>query len=60
MNNNKEHSRYDLGVRRNIEQVFGPRMLLWWLPLHTRLSLPEGDGVRWRRLYSRNDCTKIV
>ena len=34
------------------EQVFGPALWLWWLPLHTQASRPTGDGVHWRMLYS--------
>eukprot|EP01053_Blabericola_migrator_P012209 Blabericola_migrator_1__12208@NODE_758_length_6631_cov_135_724863_g542_i0_p4_GENE_NODE_758_length_6631_cov_135_724863_g542_i0NODE_758_length_6631_cov_135_724863_g542_i0_p4_ORF_typecomplete_len320_score20_65DHHC/PF01529_20/2_2e03DHHC/PF01529_20/1_7e36DUF1129/PF06570_11/2_5DUF1129/PF06570_11/3_4_NODE_758_length_6631_cov_135_724863_g542_i014592418 len=49
----REHSKYDLGARRNIEQVFGPNALWWWLPIHIHASRPVGDGVRWRRHYLR-------
>lgn len=49
----RDHTRYDLGVRRNIQQVFGSAPLLWWVPFHLYRSTPEGDGVRWRRNYLR-------
>eukprot|EP01056_Protomagalhaensia_sp_Gyna25_P004940 Protomagalhaensia_sp_Gyna_25__4939@NODE_532_length_3194_cov_386_550238_g416_i0_p2_GENE_NODE_532_length_3194_cov_386_550238_g416_i0NODE_532_length_3194_cov_386_550238_g416_i0_p2_ORF_typecomplete_len311_score4_65DHHC/PF01529_20/4_9e02DHHC/PF01529_20/5_7e37CobD_Cbib/PF03186_13/0_27CobD_Cbib/PF03186_13/42Zf_RING/PF16744_5/1_2_NODE_532_length_3194_cov_386_550238_g416_i022003132 len=49
----REHSKYDLGTRRNIEQVFGANAAWWWLPLHLPSSRPIGDGVRWRRHYLR-------
>lgn len=49
----REHSKYDLGSRRNIEQVFGPNSFWWWLPIHLHASRPMGDGVRWRRHYLR-------
>lgn len=47
----RDQGRFDLGTRRNIEQVFGPLPLLWFLPWHTKASMPVGDGVRWRRHY---------
>eukprot|EP01067_Filipodium_phascolosomae_P002781 Filipodium_phascolosomae@DN2489_c0_g1_i5.p1 len=28
-------------------------LLLWWLPMHTALTRPAGDGVRWRVHYTR-------
>jgi len=46
-------SRYDIGVRRNWEQVFGPNLYTWWIPAHTQASRPIGDGVRWRVHYTR-------
>mmetsp|Transcript_107556 Transcript_107556/g.280845 ORF Transcript_107556/g.280845 Transcript_107556/m.280845 type:complete len:297 (-) Transcript_107556:37-927(-) len=46
-------SRFDVGHRRNLEQVFGPRAWMWWVPLHTQSSQPSGDGVRWRVQCSR-------
>lgn len=49
----RDHARYDLGPRRNIEQVFGGWTCLWWIPLHLYRSRPIGDGVRWRRHYLR-------
>eukprot|EP01069_Polyplicarium_translucidae_P002217 Polyplicarium_translucidae@DN1957_c0_g1_i1.p2 len=45
--------RYDLGGRRNLEQVLGPTTSLWWWPAHTPASRPSGDGVRWRQHYLR-------
>ncbi|KAF4661177.1 Palmitoyltransferase zdhhc15 [Perkinsus chesapeaki] len=41
-------SKYDIGRRANVEEVMGPTPWLWWLPFHTRLSEPVGDGVNWR------------
>jgi len=46
-------SKFDIGKRRNWEQVFGANQWLWWLPLHTQASRPIGDGVRWRVHYTR-------
>merc|ERR1719515_508039 len=46
-------SKFDIGKRRNWEQVFGSNMWLWWLPMHTQASRPIGDGVRWRVHYTR-------
>mmetsp|Transcript_94938 Transcript_94938/g.186271 ORF Transcript_94938/g.186271 Transcript_94938/m.186271 type:complete len:284 (-) Transcript_94938:224-1075(-) len=46
-------SKFDIGRRRNMEQVFGANHWLWWLPLHTQASRPVGDGVRWRVHYTR-------
>eukprot|EP00429_Kryptoperidinium_foliaceum_P063159 CAMPEP_0176069350 /NCGR_PEP_ID=MMETSP0120_2-20121206/34624_1 /TAXON_ID=160619 /ORGANISM="Kryptoperidinium foliaceum, Strain CCMP 1326" /LENGTH=261 /DNA_ID=CAMNT_0017402981 /DNA_START=30 /DNA_END=815 /DNA_ORIENTATION=+ len=51
----KAKSKFDIGRRRNMEQVFGSSHLLWWLPLHTQASRPVGDGVRWRVQYTRLD-----
>lgn len=46
-------SKFDIGRKRNMEQVFGSSMYLWWLPLHTQATRPIGDGVRWRVHYTR-------
>merc|ERR1719261_2198122 len=46
-------SKFDIGKRRNWEQVFGASRALWWLPVHTHASRPVGDGVRWRVHYTR-------
>mmetsp|Transcript_2563 Transcript_2563/g.5926 ORF Transcript_2563/g.5926 Transcript_2563/m.5926 type:complete len:313 (-) Transcript_2563:183-1121(-) len=46
-------SKFDIGRRRNWEQVFGSSVALWWLPMHTQASRPDGDGVRWRVHYTR-------
>merc|ERR1719235_472931 len=46
-------SKFDIGRRRNWEQVFGSNMWLWWFPMHTQASRPIGDGVRWRVHYTR-------
>jgi len=46
-------SKYDIGRRRNWEQVFGASVLFWWYPAHTQSSRPIGDGVRWRVHYTR-------
>jgi len=46
-------SKFDIGRRRNWEQVFGANAWLWWLPWHTQASRPIGDGVRWRVHYTR-------
>merc|ERR1712087_874274 len=46
-------SKFDIGRRRNWEQVFGADASLWWLPVHTQASRPIGDGVRWRVHYTR-------
>jgi len=46
-------SKFDIGRRRNWEQVFGSNAWWWWLPLHTQASRPIGDGVRWRVHYTR-------
>eukprot|EP00316_Scyphosphaera_apsteinii_P017381 CAMPEP_0119321080 /NCGR_PEP_ID=MMETSP1333-20130426/54344_1 /TAXON_ID=418940 /ORGANISM="Scyphosphaera apsteinii, Strain RCC1455" /LENGTH=179 /DNA_ID=CAMNT_0007327953 /DNA_START=464 /DNA_END=999 /DNA_ORIENTATION=+ len=36
---------YDLGPRRNLQQVFGSSLAVWWLPLY--FKGPDGDGVHW-------------
>jgi len=46
-------SKFDIGRRRNWEQVFGTNPWLWWYPLHVQASRPVGDGVRWRVHYTR-------
>lgn len=46
-------SKFDIGRRRNWEQVFGANTWMWWLPMHTQASRPIGDGVRWRVHYTR-------
>lgn len=46
-------SKFDIGRRRNWEQVFGANPSAWWLPMHTQTSRPIGDGVRWRVHYTR-------
>lgn len=46
-------SKFDIGRRRNWEQVFGSNAWMWWLPMHTNTSRPVGDGVRWRVHYTR-------
>eukprot|EP00928_Gymnodinium_smaydae_P061619 TRINITY_DN45660_c0_g1_i1.p1 TRINITY_DN45660_c0_g1~~TRINITY_DN45660_c0_g1_i1.p1 ORF type:complete len:280 (+),score=50.47 TRINITY_DN45660_c0_g1_i1:247-1086(+) len=46
-------SKFDIGRRRNWEQVFGNSPYHWWLPMHTQMSRPIGDGVRWRVHYTR-------
>mmetsp|Transcript_118829 Transcript_118829/g.236739 ORF Transcript_118829/g.236739 Transcript_118829/m.236739 type:complete len:295 (-) Transcript_118829:163-1047(-) len=46
-------SKFDIGRRRNWEQVFGTNPWLWWCPWHTQASRPSGDGVRWRVHYTR-------
>mmetsp|Transcript_126574 Transcript_126574/g.357971 ORF Transcript_126574/g.357971 Transcript_126574/m.357971 type:complete len:285 (-) Transcript_126574:245-1099(-) len=46
-------SKFDIGRRRNWEQVFGSNAWMWWLPMHTQASRPIGDGVRWRVHYTR-------
>jgi len=46
-------SKFDIGRRRNWEQVFGTNPWLWWYPAHVPLSRPVGDGVRWRVHYTR-------
>lgn len=46
-------SKFDIGRRRNWEQVFGAASWLWWYPAHIPASRPVGDGVRWRVHYTR-------
>lgn len=46
-------SKFDIGRRRNWEQVFGSNSWYWWLPMHVQASRPIGDGVRWRVQYTR-------
>jgi palmitoyltransferase len=46
-------SKFDIGKRRNWEQVFGANPWLWWYPAHVPASRPVGDGVRWRVHYTR-------
>jgi len=37
--------KYDVGTRRNFEQVFGARSIAWFVPLY--MWGPNGDGIRW-------------
>jgi palmitoyltransferase len=46
-------SKFDIGRRRNWEQVFGTNPWLWWYPAHVLASRSVGDGVRWRVHYTR-------
>jgi len=46
-------SKFDIGSRRNWEQVFGANSWLWWCPWHSQASRPIGDGIRWRVSYTR-------
>eukprot|EP00397_Hematodinium_sp_SG-2012_P042607 GEMP01047169.1.p1 GENE.GEMP01047169.1~~GEMP01047169.1.p1 ORF type:complete len:304 (+),score=22.55 GEMP01047169.1:106-912(+) len=46
-------SKFDIGSRRDWEQVFGSCWQLWWFPAHLASTRPVGDGVRWRVHYSR-------
>jgi len=46
-------SKFDIGRRRNWEQVFGTTTWLWVYPAHVQASRPVGDGVRWRVHYTR-------
>jgi len=48
-----QRSKFDIGPRRNLEQVLGGNTVLWLVPLHLPLSRPVGDGVRWRVHYTR-------
>lgn len=48
---NFDRNRYDLGVGRNIEQVFGSNPCCWLLPTHAAGNRPVGDGVRWSLHY---------
>jgi len=48
-----QKSKFDIGPRRNLEQVLGANAHLWWLPFHIQNSRPVGDGVRWRVHYTR-------
>jgi hypothetical protein len=38
---------FNVGVRKNVEQVFGANAWLWWLPMWG--SGPVGDGISWPR-----------
>lgn len=40
-----EGSKFDVGMWSNLEQVFGPLPLLWWLPLPLSALGPLGDGL---------------
>eukprot|EP00388_Colpodella_angusta_P004888 GDKJ01015604.1.p1 GENE.GDKJ01015604.1~~GDKJ01015604.1.p1 ORF type:complete len:444 (-),score=56.24 GDKJ01015604.1:87-1418(-) len=46
-------SKYDIGSKRNWEQVMGIDKWSWFLPFVLRTGFPQGDGVRWRVHYSR-------
>ncbi|KAF8822270.1 DHHC zinc finger domain-containing protein [Cardiosporidium cionae] len=48
---NREHGRFDLGIKRNITQVFGTNALCWLTPCQIQSSRPAGDGVRWHMHY---------
>jgi palmitoyltransferase len=48
-----QKSKFNIGERRNWEQVFGANQWLWWFPFHTPTSRPIGDGVRWRVHYTK-------
>ncbi|KAF8819187.1 DHHC zinc finger domain-containing protein [Cardiosporidium cionae] len=49
---NREHRRFDLGIKRNITQVFGTNALCWLTPCQIQSSRPAGDGVRWHMHYT--------
>lgn len=40
-----EISKYDIGWRANLEQIFGPVLLLWWLPLPIPSLAPVGNAL---------------
>ncbi|KAF4676514.1 hypothetical protein FOL47_005950 [Perkinsus chesapeaki] len=42
-----KRSKYDIGRRRNIEQVMGSSVVWWFIPHHNVKSRPVGDGVSW-------------
>ncbi|KFH12360.1 DHHC zinc finger domain-containing protein, partial [Toxoplasma gondii MAS] len=48
---NRDRNRYDLGVSRNIEQVFGSNPCCWFVPVQFAANRPVGDGVRWNMHY---------
>ncbi|XP_058515894.1 palmitoyltransferase ZDHHC20-like [Ochotona princeps] len=48
---NRDRNRYDLGVSRNVEQVFGANPCCWLIPLQSAATRPVGDGVRWSMHY---------
>ncbi|CBZ56291.1 hypothetical protein NCLIV_067160 [Neospora caninum Liverpool] len=48
---NRDRNRYDLGVSRNIEQVFGSNPCCWFVPAQFAANRPVGDGVRWNMHY---------
>ncbi|PFH31308.1 DHHC zinc finger domain-containing protein [Besnoitia besnoiti] len=48
---NRDRNRYDLGVSRNIEQVFGANPCCWMVPVQFAANRPVGDGVRWNMHY---------
>ncbi|PHJ17116.1 dhhc zinc finger domain-containing protein [Cystoisospora suis] len=57
---NRDRNRYDLGVSRNIEQVFGPNPCCWLAPVHASANRPVGDGVRWNMHYMvANDMDQV-
>eukprot|EP00920_Eleutheroschizon_duboscqi_P025888 GHVT01063947.1.p1 GENE.GHVT01063947.1~~GHVT01063947.1.p1 ORF type:complete len:294 (+),score=-3.01 GHVT01063947.1:983-1864(+) len=49
---NRDRSKFDLGIRPNLEQVFGASPFCWLIPLHGNVSRPVGDGVQWRMHYT--------
>lgn len=40
-----EVSQYNISWRSNLEQVFGPILVLWWLPLPIQALAPVGTGL---------------
>lgn len=42
-------SKYDIGKRENLAQIFGSSPWLFFLPIHSGSGLPHGDGVNFRR-----------
>jgi palmitoyltransferase ZDHHC2/15/20 len=47
MKNKTYQSLYDIGPKRNWEQVFGINKLLWPFPVFWRSGKPLGDGIYW-------------
>lgn len=53
MKNKTYQSLYDIGPKRNWEQIFGINRLLWPFPVFCGSGKPLGDGIYWPT--SRND-----
>ena len=43
-----ENAKFNIGKRKNWEQVFGSEPFFWFIPISTKRGKPEGDGLTWK------------
>jgi len=48
--------KYDLGWRRNLEQVFGSKKLFWFVPLYSTEDLHNIPALRGLEFPTRSDA----